>query len=243
MERDSRARSETSPVITGQQLNILRLLGKGNPPREISQQFSLQNNGIDVGRELKKIYASFGVTGATAAVVHSLNTGLLRTEELAEEDFDWGLFKTLRGKEGAILEAFTYAGEENLTEEEFNALSVETTEDAKGYISHSITRVCERVGLRNKTQTVVYYYAFRERQEEQGDAIAPAAKKILTNRETQVLELFAKGLLPSVIANRLVQPIKTRVVHDYKRKILAKLGVTNIEMAIKKATELGILKS
>jgi len=239
-------RSESSPLttITERQVDILRLLGKGNSFKDVSQQFTDQNIGVEVRKELRGIYASFGVISQTAAVVHALNTGLLRTEELVEEDFDWGLFKTLKGKEGAILEAFTHTRGQSLTEEEFNALNVETIEDPKTYVARSITRARERVGLGNKTQTVVYYYAYRERQQEQGDVIVPAAKKILRNREIQVLEWLAKGLSDRVIANnRWAQPIQTRTVYRYKRKIFAKLGVTNIEEATKKARELGILKS
>ncbi len=238
--------SENPPLtaLTERQVDVLRLLGKGNSPRGVSRKFADQNSGVDVGNELRKIYATLGVSGRTAAVVFALDNGFFKTSELVEKDFDWSLFNDLKPIQISILEEFTRAKDETLTEEELSRLNIATSQDPKDYVSHSIVAMCDKLGLKNKTEAIVYYYAFRERQQEQGDIKVPAAKEILTNREIQVLEWLVKGLLPSVIAkNRWAEPVGTQAIYDHKRKILAKLGVTNIEAATKKARELGILKS
>ena len=245
MERDHPPHLENPPAISGRQLDILRLLGKGNSSREVSWKlFGEQNSSVAVGRELKKIYRTFGVTGQTVAVVHALNIGLLRTEELVEKDFNWSLFNELKPIQISILEAFMHAKGEIFTEEEFSNLNITTSQDPKDYVWHSITAIDHKLGLENKTQTVVYYYAFRERQMGQEYVEVPTVKKILTNKEIQTLEWLAKGLSPSVIAkNRWVDTINTRGVYQYRNRIFAKLGVTNIEAAAVKAREMGMLKN
>ena len=243
MERDHLPHLENPPAISGRQLDILRLLGKGNSSREVSQKlFGEQNSSVAVGSELKKIYKAFGVRGQTAAVVHALDIGLLKTEELVEGNFDWGLFNDLKPIQISILETFTHAKGEIFTEEELSNLNITTSQDPKAYIWHSTTAIHNKLGLNNKTGAVVYYYAWRERQPEQGDVTIPAARAILTNREIQVLERLAKGLSPSVIAKRL-GVLNTKAVSKYKGRMFKKLGVTDIETAVAKARDLGILKS
>lgn len=240
MERDLRPhfKDPLQPAITVRQLDILRLLGKGNSFRdkEIPQEFQ----GV-ASRELKEIYKTFGVTGETAAVVHALNIGLLKAEELVMKDFDWSLFNTLKERELAILEAFTHARGQSLTEEEFDALGKEIYQGPKSYISISIQKAYDSLGLRNKTEAVVYYYAWRDRQQEKGEAIVPVARKILKDREVEILELSARGLLPSVVARRL--SIDHNTVINNRKSALEKLGAKDLSEAIARARELGILKS
>src|SRR3989344_484386 len=169
--------------LTGRQVNILRVLGKGSSfrDREISQEFK----GNAIG-DLGEIYRAFGVAGETAAVIHALDIGLLKTKELVVKDFDWGLFNTLKEREAAVLEAFTHDKGQSLTGEEFSALGIETAQDPKSFVSRYMQKAYERLGLRNKTQAVVHYYAFRERQRERGEEIVFAVKGILTDGEVQI---------------------------------------------------------
>ena len=245
MERDRPPHLENPAVISDQQLYILRLFGQGlggeKSFKEIYERLGDQNGGIDVGRELKKIYDTFGVVGQTAAVVHALDNGLLKTSELVEEDFDWDLFKTLKKEEIAVLEAFTHARKPTLTEEEFNGLGIETVQAPKAYTSHSIAKSCDYLGLKHKTQAVVYYYAFLERQKEQGDLAVPAAEKILTEknilteRQIRVLKLSAKGVGPSEIAKRLGVPRST--VISRRDKAVSKLKVHTVGEALGKVRQ------
>ena len=243
MERDHPPHLENPAPISDQQINILRLFGQGlggeKSFKEIYERLGDQNGGIDVGRELKKIYDTFGVTGQTGAIVYALDNGFLKTSELVEEDFNWGFFKTLRREEIAVLEAFTHARKPTLTEEEFNGLGIETVQAPKAYTSHSIAKSCDYLGLKHKTQAVVYYYAFLERQKEQGDLAVPAAEKKLTKRQKQVLGLLAQGVDLSQIASRL--DIKRKLVVSYRDGAVKKLEAGTVEEAIGKARELSMI--
>lgn len=237
--------SESLPLtaLTEGQVDILRLLGRGRSFLEISQQVGDQNSGINVRKELGETYLAFGVSGKTAAVVHALNIGLLKTEELVEKDFDWSLFETLNAKARAILEAFTHARKESLTEEEFNALNVETTQDPKLYTAQSIRKACEWLGLGGKTEAVVYYYAFRERQQG-GENSSAAEKPILTDRETRILTMLNQGMSLAEIREGFRRSIRgPNIKKYYLPSICAKLGVNSHKEALSKAKELGILRT
>ena len=233
--RDRLENPQLAP-LTERQVGILRLLGKGSSFRdkEIPQQFE-----GDAHEELGKIYSAFGVTGETAAVVHALNIGLLETEELIEEKFDWYSIDRLTPQYKAILAAFTHAKHEDLTEEEFNGLNIETTQSPKAYVAKSIDTICGRLRLGNKTEAIVYYYTWRERQKEQGDLAVPARETIPTKRQKQVLELLARGVDPSEIANCF--GVKRSTVIKHKNKAVRQLKAGTVEEAVSKARELSMI--
>lgn len=239
-ENLTRRPDDPSFQLTSSQVDILRLLGKGNSfkNKDIPQQFT---GGAE--EELGKIYSSFGVYCETAAVVHALNIGALKTEELIENFFDWRLINRLKPQYKAILEAFTHAKHEDLTVEEFKGLNSETTQAPKDYIDRSIDTICGRLKLGNKTEAVVYYYAWRERQPERGEVSVPAEAEVLTHIQIRILQSLIKGLEPAMIAHSMESPITAKTVRYHKSQILEKLGAASVEEAKEKARELGILKS
>lgn len=237
MEGDSMLHLENplqSP-ITVRQLDILRLLGKGNSfkDRDTPQQFD-----ADAKEEMGKIYASFGVTGERAAVVHALSIGVLETAELIEEKFDWRKIDRLKPQHKALLEAYTHSKYEDLTDEEFNNLNVKTSRNKKDYAKTSEEIICDHLKLGNITVAVVHYIAWRERQPEieQADNM-PVETALFTDRQAEVFRLLAQGLDPSMIAVRL--NIAKHTVWDYRSEILKTLEVTSIKEAEKKAREMG----
>ena len=235
-----RGRLESPPLmpITERQVDILKLLGKGNSfkVKDVPQGFEADAEG-----EMEKIYASFGVTGERAAVVHALNIGLLKTEKLVEQDYDWSLFNDLKPVQVSILEALTHAKHETLDEDELTRLSISSSEDPKYYVRRSVGLTRDKLGLENETQTVVYYYAFRERQKEQGDLAVPAREtipteaNILTERQIRVLELLAQGSDPSTIANRF--GVKRSTVIKHRNQALGKLNAHTVGEALGKVRQ------
>jgi len=67
---------------------------------------------------------------------------------------------------------------------------------------------------------------------------ATGSKRLLSDREVQVLKLFAKGLSRSEIAKQL--SIKERTVSTYKTKLIEKLDLHNFADLIRYAIEEGI---
>jgi LuxR family maltose regulon positive regulatory protein len=63
----------------------------------------------------------------------------------------------------------------------------------------------------------------------------------LTERELEVLELFAEGLTNREIASRLFLALNTVKAHS--RNIYGKLGVHNRTQAVARARALGVLPS
>ena len=230
------------------QINILRCLGKGMSKEQTANELHLPRR---LKRELKDVFNILEVDGEVPAVIQALKLGILDVDAdgLLDPDFDLEQFHGLRRSEKIVLELLIESKSTILDKKVLKEAGVETSKDITNeYVSRSLRNIKdETVGLLSRTQVLVHYFAFLNKEEfslgQSGEQKVGNDSLKLTGQELRVLELFAKGLTASVIGNRLVQPIKTRVVYNYKRKILTKLGVTNIEMAIEKATELGILKS
>ena len=236
MEKEARLDRQEEPLITSQQVNILRFIGKGIPRQEIVDKLSLTNKKW-LSRELVDVYKILGVNGDTAAVQHAITLGILNTEELVDRDFDWRAFNHLNSKEKSILQAFIYAKNENLTDEEFKALGIETVRDPKRYIQASVAKICDTLELSGKTVAIVYYRAFLEQEQNAGEK---SREPLLTEIEKRLLELAGQdGLSLVVTGKRLCRSEYS--VYSHKKKVLGKLGVSSLKDAANKAEEMGIL--
>lgn len=236
MEKEARLVRQERPLPTSQQVDILRLIGRGTPRQEIVDNLSLTNHK-ELSNKLTDVYKILGVHGQTAGVQQAITLGILNTEELVDRDFDWQVFKYLNSKEKSILQAFIHAKDKNLTDEEFKALNIETARNPKRHIEGSIARICSKLGLPEKTVVVVYYRAFLEQEQNAGEK---SIKPLLTEKEVRLLELVRRdGLTLATIGQRLFG--NKNSVYGCKEKILDKLGVSSLENAVNKAQDLGIL--
>ena len=228
-------RSESKTLqLTEFQLNILRQLGQGRSIKDIAKE---GNQGSEVNRELTAIYRAFEVSGPTAAVVSALDEGLLKTDEFIDRTFSWNLFKKLNPKDWEILETVRNAKTEELTEEEFGNLEINST-DPKRYIAQFFKRICGNLGAENKTSAVVHYYAFEEKEqrEEVSAQIRKLEEPLLSDKEKRVLELLNQGLTYSLVSKRL-SCNATSVMQIIRKRI----GAPDTNAVFEWAREMGIL--
>lgn len=228
------ARAENQ-LLAGDQIRMLKLIGRGTPREEIASEFSLTTGKLK--NELAAVYKKLGVRGPTAAVQQAITLCILNTEELVDRDFDWRVFNDLTDTERAIMETFIYAKDENLTDEEFNALDIKTSRDPNKYITESVNKIRNKLGLEGKTTTVVYYRAFKEKEQNTGEE-SRAVDLALTEREVGFLQLARQKVPGTAIGRRLSLYIDTAA---YRKNILNKLGVSSLEEALAKAEEIGLL--
>jgi len=237
MEQEGRL-APKEMLLSDRHVAILRLIGQGRSREEVVGELSLDNND-EFKKELKNASDILGVSGQTAAVNRAITLGILNLEELVEPDFDWQVFDDLNDKEKSILNAFIRAKEASLTEEEVAGLKIQTLQNPKTYVRNAVERIySNKLGLNGKTQAVVYYRAFLEK-EEKTDGKKDRAELSFTEKEVRFLELTRQGLQLSVIGQRLFGNRST--ADNYKSNILHELGVSSLEKAIAKAEEMGIL--
>lgn len=222
-------KDQPSVSLTDGQLDVLRLLGKGNSfkVKDVTQQLNL-----DAEAEMGGIYASLGVTGERAAVVYGLKTGILTTAELIDDKFDWHLMDRLKPQHKALLEVYTNAKDEELTDEEYKGLSAKTTQSKKRYIESSEEAICNHLKVGNITVAVVHYIEFKERQQDEVSGNSPIKNSALTDREKQILDLLGKGIPPPIVAQRC--SITLRTVNDSRRTALRKLSAADLSQVIAK---------
>lgn len=236
MEKEARLVGQERPLLTSQQVDILRLIGKGTPRQEIVDHLSLTNKR-GLRKKLLDVYKILGVGGQTAAVEQAITLGILNIAELVDKDFDLQAFNYLNSKEKSILQAFIHAKDEDLTDEEFQALNIKTARDPRKYIQSSVAKICEKLELPGKIVAVVYYRAFLEQEQNAG---AKSSKQLLTEKELRFLELAGQDNQPLLqIGRRLFT--NEYSVYEYRRRVLTKLGASSVKDAVKKAEEMGIL--
>lgn len=245
------------PSVTDTQLEILRLLGKGNSRKTIGERLLISERQLR--EELRVVYNELGVDGQTAAVIQALAKGLLEIHGVVDkEGVDWSAVYDLKPIDIRILETSLTSKTEHFTDKEIDALAIGASErqTPRDFFNDRMSKIrmtlgVSGTGISGTTEAVVMYYAFeqlvkRRELEDYEDYIKKeSSEPSLRKEELRVLKPFSVwrnyGRSLDLSAGALALKMHRSKLEKILTNICRKLGVNDIDQAIRKATEVGIL--
>ncbi len=216
--------------ITEREKEVLRLMAQGLSNKDIGESLGISND-IVRGRK-NEIFEMFGIHVSAGVVIMAATEGILNPEDLTK-NLD---ILTLNKLNKAELEVLGVMAESRgkITSKKDLAKSLFVS---KSSISYRAGNIRKKLGLNSLIEAVLLYMVSKNRR----DTLLEKQARELTPRQLIILALFNRGMKTSDIAKFLA--LSESHIRSDKKRIFEMFRVDDIDKAIVRARELGVLES